>query len=56
MATFTHPNSNLRSNREHSLELSPEAKKLMSEKREEAARIREQMVASGEKQKISRKR
>lgn len=34
--------------REHSLELSPEAKTLMNEKREEAARIREQMVASGE--------
>ncbi|KAF2772938.1 hypothetical protein EJ03DRAFT_323998 [Teratosphaeria nubilosa] len=34
--------------REHSLELSPEAKRLMNEKREEAARIREQMVASGE--------
>lgn len=33
--------------REHSLELSPEAKKLMNEKREEAARIREQMVANG---------
>ena len=34
--------------REHSLELSPEAKKLMLEKREEAAKIREQMAASGE--------
>ena len=34
--------------REHSLELSPEAKKLMFEKREEAIRIREQMVAAGE--------
>ncbi|KAK4508521.1 hypothetical protein PRZ48_002260 [Zasmidium cellare] len=34
--------------REHSLELSPEAKKLMHEKREEAARIREQMIANGE--------
>lgn len=34
--------------REHSLELSPEAKRLMFEKREEAARIREQMVAEGE--------
>jgi hypothetical protein len=34
--------------REHSLELSPEAKKLMYEKREEAARIREQMAADGE--------
>lgn len=34
--------------REHSLELSPEAKKLMHEKREEAARIREQMIADGE--------
>ena len=31
--------------REHSLELSPDAKKLMNEKREEAARIREMMVA-----------
>ncbi|GAB7358191.1 hypothetical protein MBLNU230_g0344t1 [Neophaeotheca triangularis] len=35
--------------REHSLELSPEAKKLMLEKREEAANIRAQMAASGEK-------
>lgn len=34
--------------REHSLELSPEAKKLMYESREEAARIREQMIADGE--------
>lgn len=34
--------------REHSLELSPEAKKLMQEKREEAAKIREQMIADGE--------
>ena len=34
--------------REHSLELSPEAKKLMFEKRGEAARIREQMMAAGE--------
>ncbi|KAK3723495.1 hypothetical protein LTR37_001747 [Vermiconidia calcicola] len=34
--------------REQSLELSPEAKKLMNEKREEAARIREQMIANGE--------
>ncbi|KAK4542047.1 hypothetical protein LTR36_007078 [Oleoguttula mirabilis] len=34
--------------REHSLELSPEAKRLMNEKREEAARIRELMVASGD--------
>ena len=34
--------------REQSLELSPEAKKLMSEKREEAARIREQMIANGD--------
>ncbi|TKA22725.1 hypothetical protein B0A50_08384 [Salinomyces thailandicus] len=34
--------------REHSLELSPEAKRLMLEKREEAQRIREQMVASGD--------
>ena len=34
--------------RERSMELSPEAKKLMSEKREEAAKIREQMIASGE--------
>lgn len=34
--------------REHSLELSQEAKKLMLEKRDEAARIREQMVAAGE--------
>ncbi|EME48964.1 hypothetical protein DOTSEDRAFT_84459 [Dothistroma septosporum NZE10] len=34
--------------REHSLELSPEAKKLMYEKREEAAMIRDQMMADGE--------
>ncbi|KXT04346.1 hypothetical protein AC578_7926 [Pseudocercospora eumusae] len=34
--------------REHSLELSPEAKKLMNEQREKAALIREQMVSSGE--------
>ncbi|KXT18944.1 hypothetical protein AC579_3580 [Pseudocercospora musae] len=34
--------------REHSLELSPEAKKLMYEQREKAALIREQMVSSGE--------
>ncbi|SMR41967.1 unnamed protein product [Zymoseptoria tritici ST99CH_1E4] len=34
--------------REHSLELSPEAKALMYEKREEAAKIREQMIADGE--------
>ncbi len=34
--------------REQSLELSPEAKKLMNEKREEAMKIREQMVSSGE--------
>ncbi|KAI7502243.1 hypothetical protein KC347_g9012 [Hortaea werneckii] len=34
--------------REHSLELSPDAKRLMLEKREEAQRIREQMVRSGE--------
>ncbi|USW48696.1 hypothetical protein Slin15195_G020150 [Septoria linicola] len=34
--------------REFSLELSPEAKRLMSEKREEAARIRQQMVAEGD--------
>lgn len=34
--------------REHSLGLSPEAKKLMHEKREEAARIREQMIISSE--------
>ena len=34
--------------RERSLELSPEAKKLMFEKRGEAARIREQMMATGE--------
>ncbi|TKA30886.1 hypothetical protein B0A54_14494 [Friedmanniomyces endolithicus] len=37
--------------REHSLELSPEAKRLMMEKREEAARIREQMIASEESKK-----
>ncbi|KAK0336905.1 hypothetical protein LTR94_006915 [Friedmanniomyces endolithicus] len=37
--------------REHSLELSPEAKRLMVEKREEAARIREQMIASEESKK-----
>ncbi|CAK4031651.1 Hypothetical predicted protein [Lecanosticta acicola] len=36
--------------REHSLELSPEAKKLMHEKREEATKIREQMVAEGEQE------
>ncbi|KAI6857296.1 hypothetical protein KC338_g8144 [Hortaea werneckii] len=34
--------------REHSLELSPDAKRLMLEKREEAQRIREQMVRNGE--------
>lgn len=34
--------------REHSLELSPEAKKLMHEKREEAAVIKKQMIAEGE--------
>lgn len=34
--------------REHSLELSPEAKKLMYEKREEAAKIKKQMIADGE--------
>ncbi|EMD00484.1 hypothetical protein BAUCODRAFT_170609 [Baudoinia panamericana UAMH 10762] len=34
--------------REHSLELSPEAKQLMEEKREEAARIRQQMLAGKE--------
>ena len=34
--------------RERSMELSPEAKKLMSEKLEEAAEIREQMIASRE--------
>ncbi|TKA76239.1 hypothetical protein B0A55_06380 [Friedmanniomyces simplex] len=37
--------------REHSLELSPEAKRLMVEKREEAARIREHMMASEESKK-----
>ncbi len=37
--------------REHSLELSPEAKRLMVEKREEALRIREQMIASEESKK-----
>jgi len=37
--------------REHSLELSPEAKRLMVEKREEAARIREHMIASEESKK-----
>ncbi|KAK1012837.1 hypothetical protein LTS01_000648 [Friedmanniomyces endolithicus] len=37
--------------REQSLELSPEAKRLMMEKREEAARIREQMIASEESKK-----
>lgn len=49
------PNTNLASpdfkftfQREHSLELSPDAKRLMLEKREEAARIRQQMVADGE--------
>lgn len=35
-------------NREHSLELSPEAKKLMHEQREKTALIREQMISSGE--------
>lgn len=35
-------------NREQSLELSPAAKRIMEETREEAAKIREQMVASGE--------
>lgn len=34
--------------REHSLELSPEAKRLMYEKREEAAKIRKQMIVSSE--------
>ncbi|EME87251.1 uncharacterized protein MYCFIDRAFT_191743 [Pseudocercospora fijiensis CIRAD86] len=34
--------------REHSLELSPEAKTLMNEQREKAALIREQMLSSGE--------
>ncbi|KAM3415834.1 hypothetical protein BST61_g9340 [Cercospora zeina] len=34
--------------RDFSLELSPEAKQLMLEKREEAARIRQQMMADGE--------
>ena len=34
--------------REQSLELSPEAKKLMDEKREEAVKIRQQMTANGE--------
>lgn len=34
--------------REHSLELSPEAKKLMHEEREEAAKIKAQMIADGE--------
>lgn len=36
--------------REFSLDLSPEAKKLMSEKREEALKVREQMASSGEGQ------
>ncbi|KAF2486628.1 hypothetical protein BDY17DRAFT_308057 [Neohortaea acidophila] len=34
--------------REHSLELSPEAKQFMDQKREEALKIREQMIANGE--------
>ena len=42
------PKVNFSFRREQSPELSPEAKKLMNEKREEAARIREQMVASDE--------
>jgi hypothetical protein len=42
------PKYNFSFQREQSLELSPEAKKLMSEKREEAARIREQMIANGD--------
>ncbi|KAK3713059.1 hypothetical protein LTR37_008744 [Vermiconidia calcicola] len=42
------PKFNFSFHREQSLELSPEAKKLMNEKREEAARIREQMIANGE--------
>jgi hypothetical protein len=44
----TSPSYQFTFRREHSLELSPEAKRLMNEKREEAARIREQMIASGE--------
>ena len=42
------PKINFAFNREQSLELSPAAKKIMEETREEAARIREQMIASGE--------
>lgn len=45
---ITSPQYKFTFQREHSLELSPEAKKLMLEKREEAARIREQMTAAGE--------
>lgn len=44
----TSPQYQFTFHREHSLELSPEAKRLMFEKREEAARIREQMMAAGE--------
>ena len=42
------PNVSFAFNREQSLELSPAAKRIMEETREEAARIREQMIASSE--------
>lgn len=45
---FKSPDFNFTFRREQSLELSPEAKKLMEEKRAEAIRIKEQMKASGE--------
>lgn len=47
-AGVTSPQYQFTFQREHSLELSPEAKRLMFEKREEATRIREQMLAAGE--------
>nr|POF15232.1 hypothetical protein CFP56_42121 [Quercus suber] len=45
---LTSPDFKFTFQREHSLELSPDAKRLMVEKREEAARIRQQMIADGE--------
>ncbi|KAK4552520.1 hypothetical protein LTR86_010364 [Recurvomyces mirabilis] len=45
---FKSPSFQFTFRREHSLELSPDAKRLMLEKREEAVRIREQMTAHGE--------
>ncbi|WPG98850.1 Hypothetical protein R9X50_00164800 [Acrodontium crateriforme] len=47
-AVLTSPKFEFTFRREQSLELSPDAKRLMSEMRKEAVRIREQMVASGE--------